>query len=128
MEGEFLSEKAKLKDLNLKGKDLDIEEKRVKAIWTEKKARYDEQKENLDTFRDIMNDIQGKIIGLTQKINEGEEIRQGNEEKLSGEMVYQIKFEEEVSQLKEAVANEFNRQAYLKKQTYIDAEKSSKSV
>lgn len=34
MEGEFLSEKAKLKDLNLKGKDLDIEEKRVKAIWT----------------------------------------------------------------------------------------------
>lgn len=109
MEGEFLSEKAKLKDLNLKGKDLDIEEKRVKAIWTEKKERYDEQKENIDALRDIMNDIEGKIIGLTQKINEGEEIRQGNEEKLSGEMVYQIKFEEEVSQLKEAVGNEYNR-------------------
>ena len=56
-----------------------------------------------------MNDIESKIIGLTQKINEGEEIRQGNEEKLSGEMVYQIKFEEQVSQLKEAVGNEYNR-------------------
>ncbi len=41
-----------------------------------------------------MTDIESKIIGLTQKINEGEEIRQGNQEKLSGEMIYQLKFEE----------------------------------
>lgn len=33
MEGELLSQKAKLKDLNQKGKDLEIEEKRVKVIW-----------------------------------------------------------------------------------------------
>lgn len=37
MEGELLSEKAKLKELNEKGKDLSNEEKRVRVIWDEKK-------------------------------------------------------------------------------------------
>lgn len=43
-------------------------------------------------------------------------------------MVYQLKFEEEVSQLKEAVANEYERQVYLKKYIFVDIEKSFRDV
>lgn len=34
LEGEMLSEKAKLKELNQKQKELDTEEKRVRIIWS----------------------------------------------------------------------------------------------
>ena len=96
MEGELLSEKAKLKEINTKTKELDAEEKRVKAIWDQKKAVFDEQKAKNEALTEIMTDIEGKIIGLTKRINEGEEIKQENQEKLSVDMVYQLKFEEEV--------------------------------
>jgi hypothetical protein len=42
----------------------------------------------------IMKEIEGKIIGLNQKISRGEEIRQGNQDKISDEMVYQMKFDQ----------------------------------
>lgn len=32
----------------------------------------------------MMLDLESKVIGLTQKINEGEEIKQGNQDKLTG--------------------------------------------
>jgi hypothetical protein len=46
-------------------------------------------------------------MGLSQKITQGEEIRQGNQDKLSGEMAYQLKFEEEVNLLKQSITDEF---------------------
>jgi len=42
----------------------------------------------------IMREIEGKIVGLSKQISKGEEIRQGNQEKISDEMIYQIKFDE----------------------------------
>lgn len=92
MEGQLLSEKAKLKEIKTKARELENQERRVKNIWEQKKAIYDEQKNKNDQLIDIMTDIEGKIIGLTKRINEGEEIRQENQEKLSVDMVYQLKF------------------------------------
>lgn len=72
MEGELLSEKAKLKQLTQKGKDLANEEKRVRVIWSEKKQEYDKKKAQVDGLKEMMLDLESKVIGLTQKINEGE--------------------------------------------------------
>lgn len=41
LEGELLSEKNKLKEENQKMRELDNEQKRIKAIWDENKAKYD---------------------------------------------------------------------------------------
>jgi hypothetical protein len=40
----------------------------------------------------VVGELESKIMGLTEKIHEGEEMRQGNQEKLSGEIAYQMKF------------------------------------
>jgi hypothetical protein len=38
----------------------------------------------VDALAKIMKEIEGKIVGLNQKISKGEEIRQGNQDKISG--------------------------------------------
>jgi len=66
----------------------------VKTIWNEKKQIYEDQKNKVDSLVIIMKEIEGKIVGLNQKISRGEEIRQGNQDKISDEMVYQMKFDQ----------------------------------
>lgn len=69
----------------------------------------------MNELEKIVAELESKIMGLNEKINQGEEIRQGNQEKLSGEMAYQMKFEEEVNHLKQAITNEYAREKKLKK-------------
>lgn len=47
LEGELLSEKNKLKEETQRAKELETEEKRVAAIWTENKAKFEEEREKL---------------------------------------------------------------------------------
>jgi len=63
-----LGEKAKLKDLMQKGKDLANEEKRVRVIWSEQKEKYDQKKAQVENLKEMMLDLESKVIGLTQKI------------------------------------------------------------
>jgi len=63
-----LGEKAKLKDLMQKGKDLANEEKRVRVIWSEQKEKYDQKNAQVENLKEMMLDLESKVIGLTQKI------------------------------------------------------------
>lgn len=63
-----MGEKAKLKDLMQKGKDLANEEKRVRVIWSEQKEKYDQKKAQVENLKEMMLDLESKVIGLTQKI------------------------------------------------------------
>jgi len=63
-----LGEKAKLKDLMQKGKDLANEEKRVRVIWSEQKEKYDQKKAQVENLKEMMLDLESKVIGLNQKI------------------------------------------------------------
>ena len=47
LEGELLSEKNTLKEETQRMKDLENEEKRVRAIWTENKVKYEEERDKL---------------------------------------------------------------------------------
>jgi hypothetical protein len=51
LEGELFSEKNKLKEEIQKSKELEIEEKRVKVIWYEHKAKYEQQKSHIDELK-----------------------------------------------------------------------------
>jgi hypothetical protein len=44
----------------------------VRVIWSEKKEEYDKKKAQVDGLKEMMLDLESKVIGLTQKINEGE--------------------------------------------------------
>lgn len=124
LEGELFSEKNKLKEEIQRSKELEIEEKRVKTIWYEHKAKYEDQKRHIDELKAYADELENKIMGLSEKITQGEEIRQGNQDKLSGEMAYQLKFEEEVNLLKQAITDEFEREKRLKKYPLSYAGKS----
>ena len=63
-----MGEKAKLKDLMQKGKDLANEEKRVRVIWSEQKEKYDQKNAQVENLKEMMLDLESKVIGLTQKI------------------------------------------------------------
>ena len=63
-----MGEKAKLKDLMQKGKDLANEEKRVRVIWSEQKEKYDQKKAQVENLKEMMLDLESKVIGLNQKI------------------------------------------------------------
>lgn len=63
-----MGEKAKLKDLMQKGKDLANEEKRVRVIWSEQKEKYDQKNAQVENLKEMMLDLESKVIGLNQKI------------------------------------------------------------
>ena len=58
---------------------METEEKRVTAIWAENKAKFEEEREKLAELERVVAELESKIMGLTEKIHEGEEIRQGNQ-------------------------------------------------
>ena len=68
LEGELLSQKHKLKEYNVKNKELQNENNRVKTIWQGKKAIYEEQKRKVDDLQLIEGEIESKITGLNKKI------------------------------------------------------------
>jgi len=51
-----------------KGKDLANEEKRVRVIWSEQKEKYDQKKAQVENLKEMMLDLESKVIGLNQKI------------------------------------------------------------
>ena len=43
-------------------------------------------------MKEVVASLKEQLVGLREEIHKGEEIREGNQQKMTGEMLYRIKF------------------------------------
>lgn len=87
----------------------------MKAIWEDKNKVYQAERKRVEQMKGVVASLEQQLVGLKEEINKGEEIREGNQQKMTDEMLYHMKFEEEMNLFKQEIEREQARERQLKR-------------